>query len=100
MTRSREVLPARMAAVAMARAVLVPLWLCWAVGCAAPPNVVLLLMDDVSAGWDAWEGHLGLADVPYAPSSHEAGVTQQGPTVGLLGWAARGAERLWCWEWH
>lgn len=56
MTRSREVLPARMAAVAMARAVLVPLWLCWAVGCAAPPNVVLLLMDDVSAGWDAWGG--------------------------------------------
>lgn len=35
----------------MARAVLVPLCLCWALGLAAasaPPNILLLLMDDVS----------------------------------------------------
>lgn len=96
MTRSRDALLARRAAVAMARAVLVPLWLCWALGCAAPPNVVLLLMDDVSAGrgtlgWEA-PGPRGRSLCPTP--GVEAGVTQQGPTVGL-GWAVRGAESPW-----
>uniref|UniRef100_A0A8C2TVL3 N-acetylgalactosamine-6-sulfatase n=1 Tax=Coturnix japonica TaxID=93934 RepID=A0A8C2TVL3_COTJA len=45
-------------AVAMGRAVLVPLWLCWALGRTAPPNVVLLLMDDM--GW----GDLGAFGEP------------------------------------
>ncbi|OXB65061.1 hypothetical protein ASZ78_008344 [Callipepla squamata] len=42
----------------MARAVLALLWLRWALSCAAPPNVVLLLMDDM--GW----GDLGAFGEP------------------------------------
>lgn len=91
-------LPARRAAVAMARAVLVPLWLCWAAGWAALPNVVLLLMDDVSAGWDTWGGSWawGTFHMSHHQSGgwcHPAGAYWAGRCVGRSGCgAASGTE--------
>lgn len=71
----------------MARAVLVPLCLCWALGLAAasaPPNILLLLMDDVS-GTGGPPGDGTLVTGRKSLGGREGGVRVDGGDVGHRG---------------